>query len=86
MQTKAMRKREKQDMLSEKKSVLSSAVLSGILEVARIVSAFCFNTPTQFPQMLGVAFQVDRSTWYERLRAYFLHCNFGCLRFLQYLF
>ena len=58
-----MRKREKEDTLPEKKSgLLSSAALTGILEVAKIVGAFCFNTPTQFPQMFGVAFQLDRFT------------------------
>lgn len=52
-------------MPAEKKSVLlSSDVLSGILEVAKIVGAFRFNTPTQFPQMFGVAFQLDRFTPY----------------------
>lgn len=76
-----MRKREKEDMPAEKKSVLlSSAVLSGILEVAKIVSVFCFNTPTQFPQMFGVAFQMDRFTPYECLRAYSLHYNCWYLR------
>lgn len=58
-----MRKREKEDWMAEKKSVLlSSAVLSGILEVTKIVDAFCFNTPTQFPHVFGVAFQLDRFT------------------------
>ena len=70
-----MRKREKEDMLAEKKSVLlSSAVLSGILEVAKIVGAFCFNTPTQFPQMFGAVFRIDRFT--PCLRAYSLHYNY----------
>lgn len=80
--------RKKEDMLSEKKSVLSSAVLSGISEVARIVNAFCFNTPTQFPQMFGVAFQVDRFTSYECLRAYFFCTAISDVsdRFFQYLF
>lgn len=60
-----MRKREKEDMPAEKKSaLLFFSVLSGILEVAKIVGAFCFNTATQFPQIFGVAFQLDRFTPY----------------------
>lgn len=47
-------------MLAGKKSaLLSSAALSGILGVAKIVSAFCFSTPTQFPQVFGAAAHLD---------------------------
>lgn len=57
-------------MPAQKKSgLLSSALLSGILEqVVKIVSAFCFNALTQFPQMFGVAFQLGRFSPYQCLR------------------
>lgn len=48
--------RKKEDMLAGKKAaLLSSAALSGILGAAKTVSAFCFSTPAQFPQVLGAA-------------------------------
>jgi len=63
-----VREKEKEDMLDEKMSVLlSSAVCSGILEVAKIVNAFCFYTPTQFPQMFGAVFHLDRFTPWKSL-------------------
>lgn len=47
-------------MLAGKKApLLSSAALSGILGVAKIVSAFCFSTPLQFPQVFGAAALLD---------------------------
>lgn len=55
-----MRKKETEDMLAAKKAaLLSSAALSGILGVAKIGSALCFSTSTQFPQVFGAAALLD---------------------------